>query len=372
MKSNRRDFIKQSAAMVAGMSIPGIAPSIAPGRKSSKPAEMIKDGGMHFSEAYFDGMEERKIALCKQMDVLGAVGRLDPRMVGMEGANPWDYEVIKAIKEAWDNVGLTFRVVEGDFTLGTQTKLGLEGRDEEIKNFITLVKNLGRAGVNIVCYNWMAITCCERTDIAKPGRGGALVTEFVYNELENEPINRYGELSQEGQWKNLEYFLNAVIPEAEKAGVKLAMHPDDPQIEAVNSVPRIMGTAKAFDRMLDIYPSSSNGITMCQANFSLMGEDIPSLVHHYGDNIHFVHFRNIRGSKYKFEEPFHDEGQINMYEALKAYYDTGFRGPIRPDHVPTMAGDSNERPGYSKLGAIFAFGYMRGLMHGIPKNAQAG
>jgi len=99
-----------------------------------------------------------------------------------------------------------------------------------------------------------------------------------------------------------------------------------------------------------------------------MGADIPTLIKHYGkDKIHFVHFRNVRGGKFKFEETFHDEGQIDMYAAMKAYYDIGFKGPIRPDHVPTMAGDSNDFPGYSTIGTLYALGYIRGLMESVSR-----
>ena len=114
---------------------------------------------------------------------------------------------------------------------------------------------------------------------------------------------------------------------------------------------------------------------MCQGNFSLMGVDIPTVVKEFGkrDLIHFIHFRNVQDlsgkrPSIKFTETFHDEGQIDMYAAMKAYYDIGFKGPIRPDHVPTMAGDSNAHPGYSNIGAQFAFGYMRGLMQAISSN----
>ena len=158
------------------------------------------------------------------------------------------------------------------------------------------------------------------------------------------------------------------MPEAEKIGMKMAMHPDDPQVESIKGIGRIMTTVDNFKRMLDIYPSPYNGITMCQGNFSLMGADIPKTVREFGkEKIHFVHFRNVRGGKYKFEETFHDEGQIDMYEAMKAYYEIGFRGPIRPDHVPTMAGDSNDFAGYSNVGILFAHGYIRGLMEAIAK-----
>ena len=169
--------------------------------------------------------------------------------------------------------------------------------------------------------------------------------------------------------KNLEYFLKAVVPEAEKAGIKLAMHPDDPQVDSIRGIGRIMNTVDSFKRLLEIYPSPNNGITMCQGNFALMGEDIPSLIHYFGkrNKIHFVHFRNVRGGKFNFEETFHDEGIIDMYEAMKAYYEVGFKGPIRPDHVPTMAGDSNQNPGYSTIGMLYAIGYMRGLMEAVSK-----
>jgi mannonate dehydratase len=159
------------------------------------------------------------------------------------------------------------------------------------------------------------------------------------------------------------------MPEAEKTGMKLAMHPDDPQVDSIKGIGRIMNTTDNFRRMLKIYSSPYKGITMCQGNFSLMGENIPKLVKDFGrEIIHFVHFRNVRGGKYKFEETFHDEGQIDMYEAMQAYYDIGFRGPIRPDHVPTMAGDSNDFAGYSNVGILYAHGYIRGLMEAISKH----
>jgi mannonate dehydratase len=145
------------------------------------------------------------------------------------------------------------------------------------------------------------------------------------------------------------------------------MHPDDPQVDSIKGIARIMNTVENFNRMLKIYPSPSNGITLCQGNFSLMGADIPALIRTWKEHIHFVHFRNVRGSKYKFEETFHDEGDIDMYQAMKAYYDIGFKGAIRPDHVPTMAGDSNEHAGYSNVGILYALGYIRGLMDAVSR-----
>lgn len=372
MKDNRRSFIKKGASLAAlGLHAASAHPVEVNRRNDSrvKNPDGMKDAGMQMCEAYFSGMNEQKIALTKQMDVLGAVGGINPRMVGLEDVKPWEYKAVVAVKEAWDKVGLKLRVIEGPPALGEKTKLGLAGRDEEIANFISLMKNLAKVGIDTICYNWMPIIGWYRTQNDRPGRGGALVTAFDYEAIKELPLTQYGEVSKETLWKNLEYFLKAVVPEAEKAGIKLAMHPDDPQVDSIRGIARIMTTADAFKRLLELYPSPNNGITMCQGNFALMGDDIPALIEYFGkrNKIHFVHFRNVRGDKFNFEETFHDEGIIDMYKAMKAYYDIGFRGPIRPDHVPTMAGDSNEHPGYSTIGTLYALGYMRGLMEAVSK-----
>jgi len=375
MKDNRRDFIKKGATLASALTLGGISSAIASapnintrGKSSETLTTMAKDAGMQMSEAYFSGMDERRIAFMKQMDVFGAVGGINPALSGITDAKAWDPKALSANKEGWEKHGLKLNVIEGPASLGTKTKLGLAGKDEEIANFITFMKNLKQyAGIDVICYNWMPVISWYRTKMDKPGRGGALVTAFDYEDVKNLPNTEYGVVTKDDLWKNLEYFLKAVVPEAEKIGMKLAMHPDDPQVDSIKGIARIMTTVENFNRMLDIVKSPNNGITMCQGNFSLMGVDIPTVVKDFGKRglIHFVHFRNVRGGKFKFEETFHDEGQIDMYAAMKAYYDIGFRGPIRPDHVPTMAGDSNERPGYSNIGSLYAFGYMRGLMQAI-------
>lgn len=381
MKDNRRDFIKKTASMAAafslgGSSIMAASQSVHNLEVNKQLSSMARDAGMEFSNAYFWGIEAEKylIQLAKQIDVLGAVGGVNPRMVGLENTKPWEFEAVAAVKDAWKDQGLNFNVVEGPPSLGTLTKLGLDGRDEEIDNFITFMRSLKRAGIDVICYNWMPVISWARTSTDRPGRGGALMTAFDYEEVKNRPLTQYGEISRETMWDNLEYFLKAVVPEAEQIGMKLAMHPDDPQVNSIQGIPRIMNTVENFDRLLKIVPSEFNGVTMCQGNFSLMGADIPSLVRRWGNDgkIHFVHFRNVQDlsgvlPSTKFTETFHDEGQIDMYESMKAYYDIGFKGSIRPDHVPTMAGEENIRPGYMSLGTLFALGYMRGLAESVAK-----
>ncbi len=384
MKNNRREFLRKSAS-VAVLSVFGITPVLSETTdlsfkregltgKSSPSKNYVKDAGIKMCFAYFGGLEaeKRKAEFGKQLNVLGAVGKISPLVSGSQTINPWEYEAVLAEKNAWEKFGLKLEVIEGPPALSEKTKLGLEGRDEEISNFITLMKNLSKVGIDTICYNWMPVISWARTTIDRPGRGGALMTAFDYEDIKDKELTKYGEVSKESLWKNLEYFLKAVVPEAEKYRIKLALHPDDPQVDSIRGISRIMTTADAFRRMANIYPSPYNGLTMCQGNFSLMGEDIPTLVKDFGKRglIHFVHFRNVKGGKMNFVETFHDEGQIDMYEAMKAYLEIGFKGPLRPDHVPTMAGDSNERPGYSALGSLYAAGYIRGLIEAVAKSTM--
>jgi len=380
MKDNRRDFIKKSASITAGLSIGSIAAAmpLSAGEKKKPIAkrEYKKDAGIKFS--FLMNPTSPRVPFAKEMGVLHTVSGIER----LQGARPWDPEAITATKETWDKLGIKWCVVEGPPSLGTQTKLGLEGRDEEISNFITFMKNLKKYGdVDIICYNWMPVISWARTNMETSGRGGALMTAFDYEESKGKPLTRYGEVSKETLWKNLEYFLKAVVPEAEKVGMNLSLHPDDPQVDSIQGISRIMNSVENFDRMLAIYPSKYSGVTMCQGNFSLMGADIPALVRRWGkDVINFVHFRNVQDlsgaiPSTKFVETFHDEGQIDMYEAMKAYYDIGFEGPLRPDHVPVMATEIENpklRGGYTTLGTLYATGYIRGLAESIAKEAALG
>lgn len=382
MKGNRRNFIKKGSAFTASLSLGGLGYAGNRGMDTLRVSSatttnsLAKDAGMEMSNAYFWGMEahEHLIALAKQMGAYGAIAGIDSRFFKNPDAAPWEFDAIKEVVDAWKAVGLTYNVVEGPPSLGAKTKLGLEGRDEEIANFITFMKNLKRAGVDCICYNWMPVISWARTSVNSPGRGGALMTAFDYELIKDKPVTEYGTFSEAQLWASLEYFLKAVVPEAEALEMKLALHPDDPQVHSIQGIPRIMNTVENFDRMLELVPSDYNGITLCQGNFSLMGVDIPALIRRWGKagKIHFVHFRNVQElsgelPSTRFTETFHDEGDIDMYEAMKAYYDMGFRGAIRADHVPTMAGEENIRPGYMTLGNLFAIGYIRGLAEAVSK-----
>ncbi|HEX2711670.1 MAG TPA: mannonate dehydratase, partial [Candidatus Acidoferrales bacterium] len=177
----------------------------------------------------------------------------------------------------------------------------------------------------------------------------------------------WGEVPEEKIWQNLEYFLRAVMPVAQKAGIKMALHPDDPPVSPLRGIGRILTSAESFRRVRDFAPCPMNGITFCQATFKLMGEDIEALASEWCSQkkIFFVHFRDITGTRQHFRETFHDNGPTDMVRMLQIYSENGFHGPMRPDHAPTMEGESNDTPGYAMVGKVFAIGYMMGIMKGL-------
>lgn len=247
---------------------------------------------------------------------------------------------------------------------------GTGGRDEQVEDFKTLVRNLGEAGVPVLCYSWMPDDDWQRTDVAVPDRGGALVTELDMRDPEHfRSVTGFESGAEnptpaETLWDNLERFLNEVVPVAEDAGVKLAMHPDDPPVPELRGQERILSTPEAFERMVAMVDSSSNGICLCQGSFASSANDydIPGLIRRLGPHITFAHFRDVVGAVPHFRETFHDTGKTDMAACLRAYREAGLDVPIRPDHVPTLAGESNEFPGYHMRGRLWAVGYMRGLM----------
>lgn len=282
----------------------------------------------------------------------------------------WDFDRLRKIKEKFAAQDLDVTVIESaPASIQEPIKLGLGDRDEHIDHFCQLIENMGRLNIPIMCHNWMAGIGWLRTDFGIPERGGALVTGYDNDVNEAKGPTEFGIHTEEQMWERMEYFLKRVVPVAEKAGVFLAVHPDDPPRSPVRGIGRILTSPENFQRVLDMYPSKHNGLTFCQGNFAAMGVDVPETIRHFGRQgaIKFVHFRDVRGNRDKFVETFHDNGQTDMVEAIRAYADVDFSGPARVDHVPTMAGEDNDNPGYETMGRLYALGYMRGLMEAVAK-----
>lgn len=185
--------------------------------------------------------------------------------------------------------------------------------------------------------------------MATPSRGVSVVTSFDLNDVPAD-LTREPPISEDELWANLEYFLRRVLPVAERANVKLSMHPADPPISPIRGVGRIMRSIDNFRRLVDLVPSPMNTITLCQGNFTLMTDDLPTAIRKFGKKISFIHFRDVRGVASKFEESWHDAGKTDMLACMRAYRAIGFDGALRPDHVPTVEGDSNQHAGYSAYG----------------------
>ena len=300
--------------------------------------------------------------LMRQAGVTHAVGGL-PRATALSaGEHPWDFMPLLRMREMYERNGFHLAVIEDRPPLNL-AKRGFAGGEQEIDAVCALIENMGRLGIPVWCYEWMADFNWVRTSTDTPGRGGSLVSRFDLNLLRDAPPTTLGELSEAQLWKTLGHFLERVVPVAERAGVRLAMHPDDPPVSPLRGVGRIMTSIENFDRLLALVPSPVNGITLCQGNFALMTDDLPTAIQHFGaqHKVFFVHMRDVRGTVEAFEETWHDEGPTDLLACLETYRDTGFDGVMRPDHVPTVAGDSNARPGYSPYGRLFAVGYLSGL-----------
>jgi mannonate dehydratase len=273
-------------------------------------------------------------------------------------------EELRKIKADLNAAGLIFAGVESHPVPAEKIKLGLPGRDEEIENYRAVIQALAQVGVPLLCYNWMAGIGWFRTRADLPGRGGALMTEFDNAAAKAQGLTEWGEVPEARIWSNLEYFLKAVIPVAEQHNIQMALHPDDPPLSPLRGIGRILTSAANYRRILNMVPSPVNGITFCQANFKLMGEDIAALAREWcaEKKIFFVHFRDVEGTPEHFREVFHDNSPVDLAQMLRIYHECGFEGPIRPDHAPTLDGEANDKPGYAMGGKVLAIGYMKGVM----------
>jgi D-mannonate dehydratase len=355
-KLTRRACIQSTLATLAvagaGGSLPAAAPKPAAGRI-----------GFQLSEL-FGNPTSQDIIIARQLGVTHVIAGMGLGRVRREQY----LEQAQKSKDQWTAAGMTIAGVEGHPVPFDRLKLGIEGADEEIENTKWAIEALSKVGVHMICYNFMAGLGWTRTNTKVKERGDAMTSEFDLEASKALGLTKYGEVGEEKIWANLTHFLKEVIPVAEKFGVRMALHPDDPPISPLRGIARILTSAKSYRRVMDIVPSPMNGITFCQANFKLMGEDVYALAKEWTSKkkIFFIHFRDVEGTKEKFHETFHDNGPTDMVRLLQIYSKAGFNGPIRPDHAPTIEIDREDtRSGYTMGGKVFAFGYMKGIMEGL-------
>jgi mannonate dehydratase len=283
-----------------------------------------------------------------------------------------DAAALRTAQRRIESFGMKLSVVEGYLPI-ENIKLGCDD-GSEIDAMKLLIRQMADLDIRLLCYNFMAGTDWCRTRLDAPERCGAKVTAFDLSEVEHAVRLGYRppnpefdalarKLTPERLWDQLDRMLNQLLPVAEQCGVKLCMHPDDPPLPELLGKSRIMHNVAGFDRLMSLAPSPSNAMCFCQGTFATMNVDIPATIRHFGSHIQYVHFRDVRGNAQSFAETFHDNGPTDMAAAMRAFRQIGFSGPIRPDHVPQMVGEDDGEPGYTMLGRLFAYGYMRGLMH---------
>ena len=270
---------------------------------------------------------------------------------------------LRAEIERAASFGLKLSVIEGYLPMNDVIH-GAPQREAALEEICRLVAEMGRLGVETLCYNFMPHGDWTRTSFEVPARGGAVTSEFNAHAL-NAELAAGKRIEAEALWENLACFLNAVVPVAQAAGVQLAMHPDDPPLPELCGVPQIMHSRAHFEKLFQLAPAPANGMCVCAGTFGAAGEAVPSLIRHFGARVHYAHFRNIKGRVPHFVEPFHDDGDLDMAAIMRALQSIGFAGAMRPDHVPRLDGESGVADGYTMLGRLFAAGYMRGLMHAI-------
>jgi len=302
----------------------------------------------------------------RQVGIERAVGVLPRRLRdwrGDDGEVPWGLAPLSILAGMVEAEGFALEVIEDNPPMD-RLRLGRPGREEELEQFALLVRNMGRLGIPVLCYNWSALLGWVRTELAARGRGGAIVAGFDAARFDGAELTLRDGEDEAALWQNLRWFLERIVPVAEEAGVRLAMHPDDPPLSPVRGVPRIMRSVEAFERLLELHDSPANGITFCQGNVALMTADVPAAIDRLcaTGRVHFVHFRDVRGTPERFLETFHDEGPTDMLACMRAYVAGGYDGVLRTDHNPLLEGDAAGVPGYSNLGRLHAIGYVQGLL----------
>ena len=248
-------------------------------------------------------------------------------------------------------------------------KLGDNRRDESIARVIAMLPQLRDHGIQTICFNWMAHIGWLRTRTDCPERGGARVTGFRIEEFSAGDAA----IGERELWENYEYFLRAVLPHAERYGIRLALHPDDPPVPRLGGVARIMSDVDGIRRaVLGTVKSESLGVAMCQANFYLMGADLYTLIPELAERIYMVHFRNVRGIRTDFCETWQDNGELDMAALMRLYCRLGVCAPVRVDHVPSLPREEGAVPGYDAIGRLFAIGYLKGMLDYCKQNLPKG
>jgi mannonate dehydratase len=362
-KPSRRECIEGVLATFAAAAAPlpfGAAPSRRSDDKTTSPEDAFK------MCLIWGDADPELVTLSKQIGVTHAIAGTASALSRVPRSQYVD--TVAKIKSDYEQAGLTISGVESHPVPANKIKLGLPGRDEEIENYIAAIRAFGKVGIPMVCYDFMAGIDWYRTNMNYQERGGCSAVAFNISDVPAGPT-KWGRISEEKMWGNITYFLKAVIPEAEKANVQMALHPDDPPVPVLRGIHRIITSPAAYRRVMNIVPSPVNGVTFEIAVYYLMGANLEAVAQEFGreKKIFYIHSRNLRGTRDNFIETFQDNGAIDFGKVYQALYESSVRVPLRPDHDPLVEGDdlfgkTHIHPGYGVIGKVFGIAYIKGIM----------
>ena len=316
----------------------------------------------------------------------------------------WKEEDVQRLKKEVEDAGLKIYGIES-VNIHDDIKIGLPSRDKYIENYIKTLEVLGKAGINLVCYNFMPVFDWTRTELARMRPDGSTVLAYTQEAVDaldpekmfdsiagdmngtvmpgwepermahvKELFEMYKDIDDEKLFENLKYFLERIMPTCDKYDINMAIHPDDPAW-SVFGLPRIIINKKNILRMMEMVDNPHNGVTFCSGSYGTnLENDLPDMIRALKGRIHFAHVRNLKfNSPTDFEEAAHlsSDGTFDMYEIMKALYDIGFDGPIRPDHG-RMIWDEVAMPGYGLYDRALGATYLNGLWEAIDKSHTRG
>lgn len=273
----------------------------------------------------------------------------------------WDYDDLCRLRETVERHGLTILSMENvPARMSCHIKAGDEHREAQLDDYCRTIENLGRAGIGVLGYEFMLLPVL-RSSFGSPTRGDARTSSFYPDDFRGRDWCDTAPVSSEEVWERYTYFIRRIVPVAESAGVKLAMHPDDPPFAELGGVARNFGSKAGFERALGLVDSPNHGLNFCVGTFAEADVD-----HMYDALDHFtragkvfcVHFRNIQRDGDGFIETFVDDGVVDVVRTMRILIDGGFDGFLMDDHVPVMVGDE----GWRHRGRAFCTGYIMGLL----------